>query len=453
MKTKKRRVEYISFYNHTGLEDHFTKMAKKGWLIESISNFYWTYRKIEPKDLHFCVTYYPRASDFDPGPSEEQQTFHDFCAHTGWQLTCTWHQMQVFYNEKENPIPLETDPVLEVETLHKACKKNFLPNYFLLLVVGLLMTASNIWGLCVAPITILSNASRLLTGFAFLCLLILSITELTAYYTWYHKARKYAADGIFVDTPSTQKLQIGMVIALFVGVLLWLTDLSRADDPFLFWLAVVLLIATFGVILIVNAIKQGLKKAQASRGANKVITLIACFVLSFAITGGITAISIAINSAGLLDRDAIVNTEIPLSLSDLTDIDENQYMAENRTNQSVFVGEQVVHQHPHWDVMDTGGMPRLMYTVTFVKVPFLYDWCKNQLFNTATEGYQGEYIIEYLPVDAGPWGAVEAYRQLDESGEEKSSYLLCYEDRFVLIHFGWEPTAEQMAIVSEKLNP
>ena len=171
-----------------------------------------------------------------------------------------------------------------------------------------------------------------MTGFALLCTLILSITELTAYYTWYHKAKKYAADGIFVDTPSTQKVQIGMVIALFIGVLLWLTDLSRADDPFLFWLAVVLLIATFGVILMVNAIKQGLKKAQASRGANKVITFIACFVLSFAITGGVTAISIAINNAGLLDRDAIVYTEIPLSLSDLTDIDENQYMAENRTN-------------------------------------------------------------------------------------------------------------------------
>ena len=66
MKTKKRRMEYISFYNHTGLEKHFAKMAKRGWLIESISNYYWTYRKIEPKNLSFCVTYYPRASDFDP---------------------------------------------------------------------------------------------------------------------------------------------------------------------------------------------------------------------------------------------------------------------------------------------------------------------------------------------------------------------------------------------------
>ena len=220
MKPNKRRLEYISFYNHTGLEAHFTKMAKKGWLIESISNFYWTYRKIKPKDLHFCVTYYPRASDFDPGPSEEQQTFHDFCAHTGWQLTCTWHQMQVFYNEKEDPIPLETDPVLEVETLHKACKKNFLPSYFILLALGLLMGAYFVARIFADPIGLLSDPSHLMTGTAYVCMAVISITELLSYFLWYAKAKRAARNGTFVDTPSTaafQKVIVVIVIAAFAA--------------------------------------------------------------------------------------------------------------------------------------------------------------------------------------------------------------------------------------------
>lgn len=29
MKAKKRRLEYFSFYNHTGIEQHFTEMAKR----------------------------------------------------------------------------------------------------------------------------------------------------------------------------------------------------------------------------------------------------------------------------------------------------------------------------------------------------------------------------------------------------------------------------------------
>ena len=50
MKTRKRRIEFFSFYNHTGIEAHLTKMANKGWLIESISNLYWTYRRIFGKE-------------------------------------------------------------------------------------------------------------------------------------------------------------------------------------------------------------------------------------------------------------------------------------------------------------------------------------------------------------------------------------------------------------------
>ena len=62
MKTTKRRMEFFSIYNHTGIAAHLRAMAKKGWMIESITNMYWTYRKIEPKDIHFSVSYYPRAS-------------------------------------------------------------------------------------------------------------------------------------------------------------------------------------------------------------------------------------------------------------------------------------------------------------------------------------------------------------------------------------------------------
>ena len=54
MKTKKRRLEYYSFYDHTGIEQHLTEMAKKGWILESISNLYWTYRKIGDR-RKFCV--------------------------------------------------------------------------------------------------------------------------------------------------------------------------------------------------------------------------------------------------------------------------------------------------------------------------------------------------------------------------------------------------------------
>jgi len=110
MKNTKRRLEPLSFFNHTGISRHLEKMAAKGWMIEKIVNTGWVYRRIEPKNIHFAVSYFPKASEFDPEPSEEQKMFHDFCAHTGWQLACTSAQLQIFYNERENPTPIETDP-------------------------------------------------------------------------------------------------------------------------------------------------------------------------------------------------------------------------------------------------------------------------------------------------------------------------------------------------------
>ena len=79
MRQTKRRMELLSFYDHTGIERHLTRMARKGWKVEKINNYFWTYRRIEPQELQVAVTYFPKASDFDPFPSGEQQTLIDYC--------------------------------------------------------------------------------------------------------------------------------------------------------------------------------------------------------------------------------------------------------------------------------------------------------------------------------------------------------------------------------------
>ena len=136
MKNIKRRFEVFSFFDYTGIAGHLSKMAEKGWLIEKISNTGWVYRKIAPQKLTFYVTYFPNASEFDPCPTQEQQTFHDFCRHTGWKLAAAAAQMQVFFNEQENPVPIETDPVLQTAVIHAAAKKSFLPAHLLLLLIS-----------------------------------------------------------------------------------------------------------------------------------------------------------------------------------------------------------------------------------------------------------------------------------------------------------------------------
>lgn len=138
LKTK-YEYNFYSFYDHTGMEQHFEKMAAQGWLIEKLG-YFWRYRRIEPQALLFAVVYYSEASEFDPTkPSEGELTFYDFCAQAGWNKAASRAQMNVFYNEDANAVPIETDAALQVETLHRSMKKEQLIAWFLMLALLVLV--------------------------------------------------------------------------------------------------------------------------------------------------------------------------------------------------------------------------------------------------------------------------------------------------------------------------
>ena len=88
LKTK-YEYNFYSFYDHTGMEQHFEKMAAQGWLIEKLG-YFWRYRRIGPQALRFSVVYYSEASEFDPTkPSLEDscRRAHILC-YRCWRSWC-----------------------------------------------------------------------------------------------------------------------------------------------------------------------------------------------------------------------------------------------------------------------------------------------------------------------------------------------------------------------------
>lgn len=79
MKDTRRQFVRCAFYDQLAMQKQFEKMASQGWLIDKISSFFWTYKRIEPTNLHITVTYFPTASEFDPAPSEKQQMMEICC--------------------------------------------------------------------------------------------------------------------------------------------------------------------------------------------------------------------------------------------------------------------------------------------------------------------------------------------------------------------------------------
>ena len=287
---KKRRVETFSLCDRRGIERHLEKMAEKGWMIEKISTMFWTYRRIEPQKVHFCVTFYPDASDFAPGPSEEQQEFQEFCAHTGWNLTVSRGQMRIFCNERENPVPIETEPEVEIDAIHEGMVKMTLIPYGILLVLSLMMGGFILLMPLSNPIDALADPSILFIIFDYTALFLLCIVEIFGYLHWRYRAKKAAAQGEFLESGRwmslTQRILLLLLLVGAAGYLICLGARSEAD-----MIRFVLMTAAyFAGLGLVNAVRNGLREQKVSSGVNKVLTLVFSFIfLSLFYTGIIWA--------------------------------------------------------------------------------------------------------------------------------------------------------------------
>ena len=114
---KRREVNLYSYYDHAGIVRHLEELARQGWQLEHTGSVFWTYRRCEPAELHYAVVYFPKASQFDPEPPAEQREFWELCKATGWELVTNRYQMQIFRNPAPDAIPIETDPVVQVENV------------------------------------------------------------------------------------------------------------------------------------------------------------------------------------------------------------------------------------------------------------------------------------------------------------------------------------------------
>lgn len=465
MKNTKRRLETFSWFDYTGIAAHLSKMAESGWLLEKISNFGWTYRRIPPKKMAFYVSYYPKASEFDPEPAEGQKIFHDFCKHTGWVLAAAAAQMQIFYNEKEHPVPIETDPALEVSTIHAAMKKSFLPVHFLLLLLAVLNSVLYISTWSSDPVGLLSDNTHLFAGFAWCMVFLSCICELASYFIWYVKAKKLAERGEFAQTSGHSHIQRMILAVVLAGFAYWLATVFMSGSAMWKTISISMILYIAALIILINGIKQFLKRRKTPRTVNLTLTLLSCFLLSAVMLGTLTYSILQASQKGLFAQGretyeyngatfTVYQDELPLTVQDLLDIPKDGYVKEHSGNESLFLGRFEMKQYPRYDSAHFSDMPELSYAVTEIKFPSLYEFCKESLLESEQDDIQNGktvFVNHYEPVDPAPWRAEDAY-QLRWSSGYVYRYLLCYNSRIVEIRFGWEPSEEQMGVTADKLG-
>ena len=215
---KKRELNLYAFYDHTGLERHLEKMAANGWMLESVGTYALRYRRCEPKKLRFAVVYYPKTDSFCPDePNHENLTFWDYCAGAGWQIVMQRGDTHIFYNEDLDAVPIETEAVVQVETMERAKKGYVLSNTITVACMLPTMLYLQVSQLRRDPVAFLADGYDLTMILMIFVMILLFGVELLGYRLWLRKAKRNARElGIFTPTHSSRWLSFLRSIWIFV---------------------------------------------------------------------------------------------------------------------------------------------------------------------------------------------------------------------------------------------
>lgn len=123
MKTKKViKVFFMEDYKH--IEQYLVKMAKDGWLLESIKNRKYIFVESEPRNLEFNVSILYEEGFLDYPDKSRQEQLNLFCEENGWKY-CTHNSLlQIFYKEcGAKSTIMHTDPEIEFQLVKSAIVK------------------------------------------------------------------------------------------------------------------------------------------------------------------------------------------------------------------------------------------------------------------------------------------------------------------------------------------
>lgn len=414
MKQRRHRRESFSLYDRTHIARHLEKLARQGWMLERIGTAFgwWHYRRIEPKPIRFAVSYRAGADLYDPAPTPEQETFYDLCAHDGWTLAASYRELQIFYSERPDPVPLETDPVVEVENIRRVALRGILPG----VIAGLfLLGLAVLCFLLCSPEEFLETPELFLLFPASILFLALFLSELLVYLRWLRRADRAAQEGTFLETPNSQRFH-RVSSVLICGMLALLLLYLAGMPPKTMVNSLIIPVS----ILFASLLRTFWKRKGVPAAESKGWMLSAVFLTVLVGTVLVDAWT----------WPAYWPWENPPLLSE-TVLLEGEVLQDGSYSRSPFWNILRCWQFQPWEDGED-----VYYTLVEVKVPFLKDYCRRAL----EEGRTLE------PQDAAPWGAQAAARLSERC------YLLDYGDYLLRITCPAPPDPEDMARIGAEMN-
>ncbi|ERK54880.1 hypothetical protein HMPREF1545_03805, partial [Oscillibacter sp. KLE 1728] len=258
---------------------------------------------------------------------------------------------------------------------------------------------------------------------------------------------------------------LGILVLMWSGLLIagLFASISRSTGMVILTIGMVLFFAL--VYFLANAARKALQRLRCPPWANLLVIVGICIAMFAGGTTGLFALMIRNAGSGWLEDHPPVETytahgmtwsvyadPIPLRVEDLIDIDYDGWSTEADVEWSPLAAHGEYQQDAR---LGDGDLPELRYEIVTVKLPFLYGLCKRdfiQWVERDNDQLPMEYWEEYRTVTAAPWGAEEVFQRYS-GAEPVNQFLLCWPDRMaeVKLPWDWSLTADQMAVIGEKL--
>lgn len=456
----KYQFSMYNLFDYIGVERHLEKMAAKGWQFDSVGSFFWKYKKAEPAQLKYSVTYIPEVSEYDPAPLEKQKDMEAYCEEAGWRKVGNLLQMQIFCSEHPEAVPIETEEELRLEYIHKSMKKNFLTTHLLLFLVFLLnlvlrlSMAKNDW------VNFFTDGGSLWTCGIFLWGILLLGFDAAYYFSWMHRAKGAVVKGEKCPEPKgyrhLNRLSWCVLVLLMLGLL-------GSYTSGMFWFMLVYLTGIILVVVAVRKLQKKLKKQGVSKGTNVAVTMGACVLLSFCLVrifiGVLIGFDIRLTEKREETGTILINGRewkvyqdtLPLYIADFAEPKFNNRSCEARVQSSFLASYGEYEEYLFAGAEVSSVTVANWYRVIDVKAEFLFDFLLHAFFERefrhAEDGEREK--TEYRALYEGEEGTLygEYYEGLPVHGQ----WLVLTEHKIVPITLYLdELTEEQMKIIVDK---
>ncbi|MDE6934856.1 MAG: DUF2812 domain-containing protein [Oscillospiraceae bacterium] len=442
---KKKQINLYQINDCEAIAGHLEKMAAKGWLLEKVGNWGWTFRRAEPCQVRYCITFFPGASVFDPGPTGDQETYIDYCAAAGWEFVSSYGPAQYFRSTRPDPVPIETDEAAKLRAIHRSMWKTLILGSLLLLFAQLINVPGRVRHFRWAPMSELSDSGTLGLWLMMAVLVVYLVGSLADYFIWYFRSKRSVERGgacLPVHTRARLWASGVLLAACAAGIAGFVSELTR---PGFGWI----LLYSFGgmalLLAVIFGVMNRMKRQGSARGDTRAAYLVLTVVLAVAYSFGMVPFARHLSETGATERApaytytkygverSIYLDELPVTLEELgfpvSAEDHCSYEAE--VSRSPLARHTVCTQYALGEGSD---LPDLEYQVC--EIP--WGWLRDLCWDTLVHSGDGQFRAEDVAVEPAPEAALSRARY---GGRQ---YLLLFEDRIVVISGDWEMTAEQI---------